>query len=67
VLTVLLAVRGGKWAAFEAGLEVARQNGKGGVYEARELAGLFLLGERLLVHSRTSRRPPTRRSTAWKR
>jgi hypothetical protein len=40
-----------KWAAFEVGLEVARQNGKGGVYEIRELAGLFLLGERLLVHS----------------
>ena len=51
VLTVLLAVRGGKWAAFEAGLEVSRQNGKGGVYEARELAGLFLLGEQLLGHS----------------
>lgn len=41
----------GRWAAFEVGLEVARQNGKGGVYEARELAGLFLLGERLLIHS----------------
>jgi hypothetical protein len=50
VLTVLLAVRGGKWAAFEAALEVSRQNGKGGVYEGRELAGLFLLGERQLVH-----------------
>src|SRR5690606_27952937 len=32
-------------------LEVPRQNGKGGVLEARELAGLFLLGERLIVHS----------------
>jgi hypothetical protein len=50
VLTVLLAVRGGKWAAFEAALEVSRQNGKGGVYEGRELAGLFLLGEKVLVH-----------------
>jgi hypothetical protein len=50
VITVLLAVRAGKWAAFEAGLEVPRQNGKGGVYEARELAGLFLLGEKVLVH-----------------
>lgn len=41
----------GRWAAFEVGLCVSRQNGKGGVLEARELAGLFLLGERLIVHS----------------
>lgn len=41
----------GKWAAFEVGVEVPRQNGKGGLLEARELAGLFLLGERLLIHS----------------
>ncbi len=41
----------GKWSAFEFGLIVARQNGKGGVLEARELAGLFLFGERLIIHS----------------
>lgn len=41
----------GKWAAFEVGLVVARQNGKGSILEARELAGLFLLGERFIVHS----------------
>lgn len=41
----------GKWAAFEVGLVVPRQNGKGGVLEARELAGLFLFGERLILHS----------------
>lgn len=41
----------GKWAAFEVGLEVPRQNGKGGVLEVRELAGLFLLGEQLIIHS----------------
>jgi hypothetical protein len=41
----------GKWAAFEVGLNVARQNGKGSILEARELAGLFLLGERLIIHS----------------
>lgn len=41
----------GKWAAFEVGLVVPRQNGKGSVLEARELAGLFLLGERLIIHS----------------
>lgn len=41
----------GKWAAFETGICVSRQNGKGAIYEARQLAGLFLLGERLLIHS----------------
>ena len=41
----------GKWAAFEVGLVVSRQNGKDAILEARELAGLFLLGERLLIHS----------------
>jgi phage terminase large subunit-like protein len=40
-----------KWASFEVGVEVARQNGKGGILEARELAGLFLLDERLIIHS----------------
>ena len=41
----------GKWASFEVGVTVARQNGKGGILEARELAGLFLLGEPLIIHS----------------
>ncbi len=41
----------GKWSAFEVGVCVARQNGKGSILEARELAGLFLLGERLIIHS----------------
>lgn len=41
----------GKWAAFEVGLIVSRQNGKGSILEARELAGLFLFGEELLVHT----------------
>jgi hypothetical protein len=41
----------GKWSAFEVGVEVSRQNGKGSVLEARELAGLFLFGEKLIVHS----------------
>lgn len=40
-----------KYAALEFGLVVARQNGKGSLLEARELAGLYLLGERLIVHS----------------
>jgi hypothetical protein len=42
---------GGLWAAKEVGVEVPRQNGKGGILEARALAGLFLLGERQIIHS----------------
>lgn len=41
----------GRWAAFECGIVVARQNGKGALLEARELAGLFLFGEELILHS----------------
>jgi hypothetical protein len=41
----------GRWSAFEVALIVSRQNGKGSILEARELAGLFLLGERLILHS----------------
>lgn len=41
----------GTWAAFEVGIVVPRQNGKGAIIEARELAGLFLFGEKLIMHS----------------
>jgi len=41
----------GRWAAVEVGLCVPRQNGKNSILEARELAGLFLLDEKLLIHS----------------
>lgn len=41
----------GKWAALEVGVDVARQNGKGGILEARELAGIFAFEERLIIHS----------------
>jgi hypothetical protein len=41
----------GDWAAFEFGYQAQRQNGKGGVLEARELGGLFLFGERDIIHS----------------
>jgi len=52
VLEVALGERpDGKWAAFEVGLIVGRQNGKGAILEARELAGLFLFGEQLILHS----------------
>lgn len=41
----------GRWSAFEVGLIVPRQNGKGALLEARQLAGLFLLDDPLQVHS----------------
>jgi hypothetical protein len=41
----------GRWSAFEVGLVVARQQGKGSVLEARELAGLVLFGEKQIVHT----------------
>jgi hypothetical protein len=41
----------GKWSAPTVGLVVGRQNGKNAILEARELAGLFLLGEQLIIHS----------------
>lgn len=42
---------GGRWAAPTVAMVIARQNGKNYVLEARELAGLFLLGEKVIVHS----------------
>jgi hypothetical protein len=40
-----------QWSAFEVGLIVPRQNGKGALLEARQLAGLFITREPLQVHS----------------
>lgn len=52
VLTHALRERAdGMWAAFEVGVVLPRQNGKGGILEARELASLLLLPERRVVHS----------------
>lgn len=41
----------GNWAAGEVCVNLPRQNGKGGVIEARELWGLFLGGEQMILHS----------------
>jgi hypothetical protein len=41
----------GRWAPFEVAVVEPRQNGKGVLIEARELAGLYLFGEELLMHS----------------
>lgn len=40
-----------QWSAFEVAVLVGRQNGKGSVLEARQLAGLYLIHERLQVHT----------------
>ena len=40
-----------RWSAFEVGVDVARQNGKGGILEALELASLFLVENPFTVHS----------------
>lgn len=41
----------GRWSAFEVGCIVSRQNGKGEIIQAIELAGIFLFGEKLIIHS----------------
>jgi hypothetical protein len=41
----------GRWAAREVGVNVARQNGKNAILEARELAELYLVGSGLTIHS----------------
>lgn len=41
----------GNWAAREVVTVVPRQNGKGEVLVARELAGIYLFGEKLIFHS----------------
>lgn len=41
----------GRWTSFEVGICAPRQSGKDALLEARGLTGLYLLDERLLVHS----------------
>lgn len=41
----------GAWAASRVGLSVPRQSGKTALFEARELAGLLLFEEKLIIHS----------------
>lgn len=41
----------GKWACFEYAEWLARQNGKGGIFEMRALAGMLLLSEELQMWS----------------
>ncbi|MEV0227989.1 hypothetical protein [Nonomuraea sp. NPDC050786] len=41
----------GRWSSTKVSVWVPRQNGKGAIIEARELAALFLFKERLTLHS----------------
>lgn len=41
----------GDWSAFEVATVVARQNGKGSLFEALCLAKLFLFGDELIIYS----------------
>ena len=40
-----------RWTAFETCVIEGRQNGKNAILEARELAGLLLFGDRLILHT----------------
>lgn len=52
VLQAAMGVRSdGQWATPTVGVSVPRQNGKGALIEARELAGLLLFGEKTIIHS----------------
>lgn len=52
VLQAAMGVRSdGQWASPTVGVSVPRQNGKGALIEARELAGLLLFGEKTIIHS----------------
>jgi len=41
----------GRWSAFEGMLICSRQNGKNQAAEVRELAGMFLFGESMIIHT----------------
>lgn len=41
----------GRWSTPRVGLAVPRQSGKGAIMEARELAGLLVFGEQMIIHS----------------
>jgi phage terminase large subunit-like protein len=55
VLDIMAERADGRWSTFEAGLVVPRQNGKGAILEAVELADLFLIGAEqpdfLVIHT----------------
>lgn len=51
ILEASLNESGDHWTAREVGLIMPRQNGKNEILLARQLVGLYLLNERLIIHS----------------
>jgi hypothetical protein len=51
VRDILAENAAGNWLTFESGLLVPRQNGKGAILEAIEIADMFLFGARLVIHT----------------
>lgn len=51
VMTHALGRRANQWAAFEVDVTVGRQSGKGALLEARELAGIEIFGNKLVIHT----------------
>jgi hypothetical protein len=51
VTNILATKPDGYWAAPDVLIVVSRQNGKGTILEVRELAGMFVLGEEMLIHT----------------
>lgn len=47
----LLTDHRNRWAATEVGMIIPRQSGKTVIAEIRELVGLFVLGEQVIIHS----------------
>ncbi|MFB6950187.1 terminase [Streptomyces niveus] len=47
----LVEDREGRWLALDAVLNIARQNGKGGFLEARQLGEVILFGGKLVIHT----------------
>lgn len=50
-MTNALGRSAGQWAAYEVDVTVGRQNGKGALLEARELSGIEIFGNRLIIHT----------------
>jgi hypothetical protein len=51
VRDILAEDSAGKWLTFESALLVPRQNGKGAILEAIEIADMFLFGAQLVIHT----------------
>lgn len=51
LVNMMSTLPNGRWAAPDNLLVISRQNGKGTILEVRELAGLFVFQEKLIIHT----------------